>query len=80
MVLGIIEGQSRGGYFPDYILDPSVIDCNTHESTLQYQYYHTPWVSGSPNQTLGEPQIPQLLCVTFSSSAQLADWYYVMIM
>ena len=30
MVLGVMEGQIRGGYFPDYILDPSVIDCNAH--------------------------------------------------
>ena len=27
MVLGVMEGQIRGGYFPDYILDPSVVDC-----------------------------------------------------
>ena len=27
IVLGVIEGQIRGDYFPDYILDPSVIDC-----------------------------------------------------
>ena len=27
MIIGVIEGQIRGGYFPDYILDPSVIDC-----------------------------------------------------
>ena len=26
MVLGVMEGQIRGGYFPDSILDPSVID------------------------------------------------------
>ena len=39
-----------------------------------------PWVSGSPNQTLAEPQFLQLLCVAFSSSAHLAEWYYVMIM
>ena len=30
MVLGVLEGQIRGGYFPDYILDSSVIDCNDH--------------------------------------------------
>ena len=30
MVLGVMEGQIRGGYFPDYILDPSVIDCTAH--------------------------------------------------
>ena len=30
MVLGVMEGQSRGGYFPDCILDPSVIDCSVH--------------------------------------------------
>ena len=30
MVLGVMEGQIRGGYFPDYILDPSVIDCIVH--------------------------------------------------
>ena len=28
MVLGVMKGQIRRGYFPDYILDPSVIDCN----------------------------------------------------
>ena len=28
MILGVMEGQIRGGYFPDYILDPSVIDPN----------------------------------------------------
>ena len=33
MVLGVMEGQSRGSYFPDCILDPSVIDC-TVESTV----------------------------------------------
>ena len=27
MDLWVMEGQIRGGYFPDYILDPSVIDC-----------------------------------------------------
>ena len=26
MILGVMEGQIRGGYFPDCILDPSVID------------------------------------------------------
>ena len=26
MILGVIEGQIRGGYFPDCILNPSVID------------------------------------------------------
>ena len=26
MILGVIEGQIRGGYFLDCILDPSVID------------------------------------------------------
>ena len=26
MILGVIEGQIRGGYFPDCILDPSVVD------------------------------------------------------
>ena len=31
MVLGVIEGQIRGGYFPDCILDPSVI-----EPTVEY--------------------------------------------
>ena len=40
----------------------------------------TPWVSGSPNQTLAEPQFLQLLCVALSSSAHLAEWYYAMIM
>ena len=24
----MMEGQIRGGYFPDYIFDPSVVDCN----------------------------------------------------
>ena len=42
--------------------------------------WQAPWVSGSPNQTLAEPQFLQLLCVAFSSSAHLAEWYYVMIM
>ena len=28
MILGVIEGQIRGGYFPDCILDPSVVDPN----------------------------------------------------
>ena len=28
MVLGVMEGQIRGGYFPDYIFDPSVVDCS----------------------------------------------------
>ena len=30
MILGVIEGQIRGGYFPDCILDPSVIDPSGH--------------------------------------------------
>ena len=30
MILGVIEGQIRGGYFPDCILDPSVIDPIVH--------------------------------------------------
>ena len=30
MVLWVMEGQIRGDYFPDYILDPSVIDCTAH--------------------------------------------------
>ena len=34
MVLGVMEGQSRGGYFPNYILDSSVIDCSGHLSTM----------------------------------------------
>ena len=38
-----------------------------------------PWVSASPNETLGEPHFLQLLCAAFSSRAHLAD-YYVMIM
>ena len=28
MVLGVMEGQIRGGYFPDSILAPSVVDHN----------------------------------------------------
>ena len=28
MILGVIEGQISGGYFPDCISDPSVIDPN----------------------------------------------------
>ena len=40
----------------------------------------SPWVSGSPNQTLAEPKFLQLLCAAFSSSAHLAEWYYVLIM
>ena len=31
MILWVMEGQIRGGYFPDYILDPSVIDCSDPE-------------------------------------------------
>ena len=34
MILGVIEGQIRGGYFPDCILDPSVIDPTVPESVL----------------------------------------------
>ena len=30
MILGVIEGQIRGGYFPDCILDPSVVDPTVH--------------------------------------------------
>ena len=41
---------------------------------------YAPWVSGSPNQTSAEPHFLQILCAAFSSSAHLADWYYVMIM
>ena len=35
MVLGVMEGQIRGGYFPDYILDPSVIDYTEHSGSRQ---------------------------------------------
>ena len=34
MILGVIEGQIRGGYFPDYILDPSMIDPRGHPPTV----------------------------------------------
>ena len=34
MILGVIEGQIRGGYFPDCILDPSVVDPNVESTTL----------------------------------------------
>ena len=34
MVLWVIEGQIRGGYFPDYILDPSVIDCSVESVAI----------------------------------------------
>ena len=41
MVLGVIEGQTRGGYFLDYILDPSVIDCNGQYAGLEvYHFEH----------------------------------------
>ena len=30
MILGVIEGQIRGGYFPDCVLDPSMIDPTPH--------------------------------------------------
>ena len=32
MILGVIEGQIRGGYFPDCILDPSVVDPSGHSA------------------------------------------------
>ena len=35
MVLGVMEGQIRGGYFPDYIFDPSVVDCTAHIILLE---------------------------------------------
>ena len=28
MDLGVLEGQTKGGYFSDYIFDPSVNQCN----------------------------------------------------
>ena len=34
MILGVIEGQIRGGYFPDCILDPSVTDCTEEPPRL----------------------------------------------
>ena len=30
MDLGVLEGQTRGGYFLDSIFDPSVNQCNVH--------------------------------------------------
>ena len=30
MDLGVLEGQTKGGYFSDYIFDPSVNQCNPH--------------------------------------------------
>ena len=34
MILGVIEGQIRGGYFPDCILDPSMIDPSAQASDV----------------------------------------------
>ena len=36
MVLEVIEGQIRGGYFPDCILDPSVIDCSVQFMFIKF--------------------------------------------
>ena len=30
MDLGVLEGQTKGGYFSDFIFDPSVNQCNGH--------------------------------------------------
>ena len=32
MVLGVMEGQIRGSYFLDYILDPSVNQCSGYRT------------------------------------------------
>ena len=37
MILGVIEGQIRGGYFPDCILDPSMIDPTVESTMPQYR-------------------------------------------
>ena len=37
MDLGVLEGQTRGGYFLDSIFDPSVKQCNEHVVSLFYQ-------------------------------------------
>ena len=38
MILGVMEGQIRGGYLPDYILDPLTVvysvKCIGHEFNL----------------------------------------------
>ena len=44
MVLGVMEGQIRGGYFPDYIFDPSVVDCTAHPGAS----HTTPFPPGYP--------------------------------
>ena len=32
MILEVLEGQTKGGYFSDSIFDPSVNQCNGHVS------------------------------------------------
>ena len=51
MILGVIEGQIRGGYFPDCILDPSVIDPSEQEASLP----------GVDQLLLGEQEVEEVL-------------------
>ena len=39
MVLGVMEGKIRGGYFLDSILDPSVVDRNVYLVHPVYPVY-----------------------------------------
>ena len=58
MVLGVMEGQIRGGYFPDYIFDPSVVDCNEqlHHRVPPYMYRQTTVVVEVFGGICGTPQ------------------------
>ena len=48
MVLGVVEGQIRGGYFPDYIFDPSVVDC-TVQGVSKKMSLSEIWLLGASN-------------------------------
>ena len=39
MDLGVLEGQTRGGYFLDSIFDPSMNQCNVHAFVLTQQLF-----------------------------------------
>ena len=39
MILGVMEGQIRGGYFPDCILDPSVVDPTVHVVAYNFLFF-----------------------------------------
>ena len=62
MVLGVMEGQIRGGYFLDSILDPSVVD-RTLQSSLVLWVTSTMLAIGSP-----KPLSQNMTCTSVSVS------------